>query len=1168
MRIEQNHPWHPQDAPVAAPPDQDWEPGELVLGVYEVQARLGEGSVGQVHKVLHRGWNVELAVKTLRPDLVEEPGSLPRFVQESQRWIELGLHPNVVPCYYVRELGGRARVFSAYVDGGSLATWMGDGRLHEGGRDAALRRVLDVGIQMAWGLDVAHRRGFAHQDVRPHNVMMTQDGVARVTDFRLTGPRLATGASPAYASPEQLNDEPGTIASDVWSFAVVILEMFSGQVPGTGSMAGFLLETLLGHPQSWPPQLPPIPPPLAAMLKRCFHIEPSKRPRRVSELVPVLLSQYEAAAGTPYPRQEPADSVLVADSLNNRAVALLDLDDARTAERFLDQAVESEPRHLYAAYNRDLLRWRRGQATDAEVLAHLRGFESKGAERWQVPFLMGLVQRERGDAVSAQRAFQEARRRAGRDQAALRGIDPLLAGLPAGIQSLPSLCGHAESATALALRADALFLLSGSADGSMRLWDVATSRSLVLQGHQGSVRAVSMASQFALAASGGEDGTVRVWDLRSGQCMRVLEGHEGAVRAVAITPRGDAIVSAGDDGTLRLWSTGGGEALQGSEGVVQTLALNADGTVLYTGSDSGALNRWDVAARQVTATQAAHSGTVRDVALAPDGRTLLSGGDDQVVRSWDPGTLAPNGALEGSRAPILSVQASLDRGTVVAACQDKSIRFWDTATGQCVRTLDVEGATPVDVALSATGLLLAAACTDSVVRLWEVPEALPKAPPMVVRVQPTDPQSSEGRFRQALSQATQLTRAGDYGGALKALNDAHAVPGFQQSSQTIAVTEDLARHLRRGPLRAAWGLRTLTTDEAAVTALSASDDGRLALWGSLSGQLQLVETFTGQPIQTLKHGHDGVQATYLGPAGAWAMSLGQKGLQRYWDLAGGMLLHTIEEPTLAFDFSRDGRFCVALHKDGNLRVWQTAGFTCRLVVEAGGVCVGVSPDGQWAATGHKDGSIRLWDLGRGTMVRILRGHGEAVRGVALAADRAMLLSCSDDGTLRLWSWNGESLRVLKGHAKGVAAVAMAPDGQVAVSAGKDRTLGVWDLRQGTQADALAGHGDSLTAVCLSRTGRQAVSAGKDGQVRTWYLDWQLLPAEASGWDEAARPHVQAYLMFLATEPRSYVPAADGGYDLQMTQPQFDELLGDLAACGLGAIPSEAVWEQVQEMMPH
>ena len=137
----------------------DWSVGDVILDLYEVTGILGEGGMGKVYKVHHRGWNVDLAVKSPKPEIFAQAGGKDNFLREAETWVNLGLHPHTVSCYYVRTLGGIPRVFAEYVEGGSLADWIRTKRLYEGGPEKALERILDVAIQFAWGLQLRPRTG-------------------------------------------------------------------------------------------------------------------------------------------------------------------------------------------------------------------------------------------------------------------------------------------------------------------------------------------------------------------------------------------------------------------------------------------------------------------------------------------------------------------------------------------------------------------------------------------------------------------------------------------------------------------------------------------------------------------------------------------------------------------------------------------------------------------------------------------------------------------------------------------------------------------------------------------------------------------------------------------------------------------------------------------------
>src|SRR5205807_1276310 len=110
-----------------------WDRGDVIADTYEVLGVLGEGGMGTVYKVRHRGWNTDLAVKSPKPAHLSTVGSAENFRREAETWVNLGLHPNTVSCFYVRVLGGIPRIFAEFVEGGSLWDWIREGAIYRGG---------------------------------------------------------------------------------------------------------------------------------------------------------------------------------------------------------------------------------------------------------------------------------------------------------------------------------------------------------------------------------------------------------------------------------------------------------------------------------------------------------------------------------------------------------------------------------------------------------------------------------------------------------------------------------------------------------------------------------------------------------------------------------------------------------------------------------------------------------------------------------------------------------------------------------------------------------------------------------------------------------------------------------------------------------------------------
>ena len=359
----------PQDAHSPIIANAEWTTGQVILDTYEVKGILGKGGFGQVYRVHHKGWNMDLAVK--RALNLDEKGKQ-AFIDEAQKWIDLGLHPHIISCYYVRNIDGFPHTFAELAEGGSLESWIQRGKydLYAGDPQTVLASILDIAIQFAWGLDYAHAQGLVHQDVKPQNALMTPDGTLKVTDFGLARAKspsavgvvlVTSGAyTPAYCSPEQAAGMKLSLKTDIWSWAVSLMEMFNGGVSWMGGqVAASALESYLGRAGE-EEDIPAMPVAVADLLRECFQDDPKARPKDMLEIAERLISIYRQETDQAYSREVPKPAELRADSLNNRALSLLDLGNEEGALREWESAIRSNPLHVEAAYNLGLYRWRAG----------------------------------------------------------------------------------------------------------------------------------------------------------------------------------------------------------------------------------------------------------------------------------------------------------------------------------------------------------------------------------------------------------------------------------------------------------------------------------------------------------------------------------------------------------------------------------------------------------------------------------------------------------------------------------------------------------------------------------------------------------------------------------------------------------------------------------------
>lgn len=298
------------------PTSQDWQVGHLLLDDYEVMEVLGEGGMGKVYLVRSLSTGSQFAVKRAK---YSNDADRKSFLAELQTWIDLPDHSNLVSCRFFRTVGDEIIIFADYIAGGTLANWIAKRKL------TTLEQILDVAIQLAWGLHAMHELGLIHQDVKPGNVIMTDDGIPMITDFGLaralqpaahefhtpmglpTGQQSilvsSKGMTPAYASPEQKAAKRLSRKTDIWSWAVSILDIFMGGVscPYGGNTADHVLKSFIeiGESESGLPELPQE---VADILLQCFVNAPPERPESLSTVSDDLIRIYEKKSNQPYAR--------------------------------------------------------------------------------------------------------------------------------------------------------------------------------------------------------------------------------------------------------------------------------------------------------------------------------------------------------------------------------------------------------------------------------------------------------------------------------------------------------------------------------------------------------------------------------------------------------------------------------------------------------------------------------------------------------------------------------------------------------------------------------------------------------------------------------------------------------------------------------------------------
>ncbi|MFI5677608.1 hypothetical protein [Streptomyces cellulosae] len=533
-------------------------------------------------------------------------------------------------------------------------------------------------------------------------------------------------------------------------------------------------------------------------------------------------------------------------------------------------------------------------------------------------------------------------------------------------------------------------------------------------GAVGAVAAFTGPDDRTLLATGSRDGSVRVWDLATAQPVgEPMRGHPSGVGAmVTFTgPDGRTLLATGSrDGSVRVWdpATGRlvGEPMRGHSGGVGAMVAftGPDGrTLLATGSWGGSVRVWDPATgRLVGEPMGGHSGGVAAF-TGPDGRTLLATGSrDGSVRVWDPATGRlvgePMRGHSGGAWAVVAYTGPDGHTLIAASSRDGSLRVWDPATGRLAGRLMRGHPSEVGAMVAFTGThghtLIAASSSDGVVRVWDPTTGRLAGRPM------------RGHPGEAVAVAA---FTGPDGRTLIAAGGSDGVVRVWDPT-----TEQTVGKPMHGYTRAVW----------ALAAFNGSDGRTLLATGSNDGVVRVWDPATAQPAGKPMHGHTGLVgalAAFNGSDGRTLLATGgSDGVVRVWDPATAQ---TVGKPmprhpggvgAVAAFTGPKGRTLLATGGwDGMVRVWdpttaQPAGEPIRgHSGDARAVAAFTGPKGRTLlATGGSDGVVRVWDPATAQPAGgPIRAHSDGVGAVAAFTGpkgRTLLATGGSDGMVRMW----------------------------------------------------------------------------------------------------------------------------------------------------------------------
>ena len=295
--------------------------------------------------------------------------------------------------------------------------------------------------------------------------------------------------------------------------------------------------------------------------------------------------------------------------------------------------------------------------------------------------------------------------------------------------------GHTKDVKSVAYSPDNRYIVSGSDDSSLVIWDIQLAKHVwVLKGHSSYVLSVGYSNDGRHIVSGSWDKSIRIWDVASGTCVKVLLGESSTIYTVSWSPDGSFIASGSFNNSIRIWDADISKhnygtclkTMQENSGPIWSVSWSPDSRHLVSGSEDGLLRIWDILSSTCIARLNGHEMGVMSVAYSKDGRFILSGSRDRTIRIWNAESGICIKVLSGHTNVVSSISWSYDDNLIVSGSWDKSVKVWEVFSEKCLATMLGHDSDVRSVAYSPNGQRVISGSKDTTVKVWDVSNLLEK----------------------------------------------------------------------------------------------------------------------------------------------------------------------------------------------------------------------------------------------------------------------------------------------------------------------------------------------------------------------------------------------------------------------------------------------------------
>ena len=603
---------------------------------------------------------------------------------------------------------------------------------------------------------------------------------------------------------------------------------------------------------------------------------------------------------------------------------------------------------------------------------------------------------------------------------------------------------------------------------------------IVQTGHYEAVNTVRYSPDGSFLVTGSDDETVKLWEVSTGREIRTFTGSNRPIMTANISQDNKYLVSVCNDSSAWLWEVATGKAIKKfktNDDFINNAIFTPDGAQVITGGSVHNAALWDIETGQMirrftTEKSGCYAGRCMvSLELSKDGKRLLTGIADRSAIVWDFATGEIIHRVKGHRGSCSSCisAASIHPSgkTFVTVSRSDSIRYWNSKSGkQENKYFSKDGFE--QVAISADGRYLGA-LQRGIFTLFNYTGA---------------------------KETKTFGKNGDVGSFGFSPDGKYVALGGKDKTITILTSgtfkpvRTIAGYVNQMEDKLNANIRTWIKNKNTQVL---SPDGKYMARGKIGNLARIWDVANGRTLHDLE-GHDNtVTDMAFSPDGKRIVTASADKSARVWDVETGALLNTLTYHTaaiLSVAYSHDGTKIVTGGWDGLVVAWDAESGRPVSSAKPHGdyapVEVAFAPGDLYIITGGLDKKLVMTEFDTGQPVREFIGHTNHVVSIAFSKDGKHMLTGSWDGLAKMWDLStGFQIKRFAGHEGSVYDVAFGPDGKTIATASQDKTVRIWDIEKGTVLSTMTGHTGSVTSVNFTPTPGQLYSAGRDGSTKLW-----------------------------------------------------------------------------------